>query len=422
MPSKRTLANSAAATFTSARLPAAFLAAVVVAYAVAFVALDALRFPLWGDEVHFWPTSLGFSDGLVPSVEQLRNYKELNTPLPFVIWGALEYLFGGGVFAARLFNFTISLAVVVLLTATAVRNRADGPWAAPAIGVLLSPYYLGISTHAYTDMLAIALSVLGLALHLRGRFYVGALVFALAIAARQYMLAFPAGLFLFELLRAARERGEARSLHAWLAPALAASTIGGWYLFFGDFGPVGEIARQEIVTVEAATLLPRNSLYFLACVGLYFVLPMLVLTRTAPAWSRLRSREGLAIAGALLVLFFLFPPLQNLNFQVATMGFFDRALRWLPDAARIGVFYAFALLAVVQLRGRGLALTLLLVNAALMAKAHIAWDKYALPLVIVLWYLEARAVDSGAAEQRPLPSRSHPALRDDRAPEVALPA
>lgn len=388
------------------------LAAVAFTYALVFMALDGLRFPLRGDETHFWPTALRFSQAAFPNVELLRSYGQLNTPLPFLLWGGLERVLGLGVFAARLLNFLVSFAIVVFLAITAMRCLPGWRGAVPAVGVLFFPYFLAIGTHAYTDMLPAALVLLGVHLHLTGRYYTGAAAFALAIAGRQYMVAFPVALLVFETLRT-RDCGP-WILHRWIAPVLAAATLGGWYLFFGGFGPTAEIADQAIVTARAEALLPRNSLYFLACVGLYFAAPMLVLTRTRIDVQFLPTIRGAALAGGMLLLFVLFPPLQNHNFPIPTMGYFDRALRpWLPDTVRILVFYAFALLAVVQLRHRQLAFVLLLVNAALMSKAHIAWDKYALPLIVVLWYLEAalpRAARSSAADGPP-PSGAREATR-----------
>lgn len=38
---------------------------------------------LW-DETHYWESSLVFSEQLFPGIDELRNYNELSTPLPFI--------------------------------------------------------------------------------------------------------------------------------------------------------------------------------------------------------------------------------------------------------------------------------------------------------------------------------------------------
>ena len=380
------------------------IAGLALLYLLVFLALDGLRFEIRRDEVHFWPTALRFSRTFPPTAALLRSYGELNTPLPFIVWGAVERFFGLGIFGARMLDFLISFGIVALVAMLAGEGEGRLSWrrAVPSVGILLYPYFLFVGTHVYTDILPTALVLGGVVLHLRGRYLAAAVLFAAAIAGRQYMVAFPAALVAYELL--GREGEGGRGATRWIAPALAAATLGGWYLFFGGFGPPGEVAAQAIVTADAEALLPRNSLYFLACTGLYFVVPALVLTRMPLAWRDLRRPLGLAAAGVLLILFVLFPPIQNENFAIPTMGYFDRGLRWLPDVARIAVFYLFALLAVAQLRTRRLAFLFLLANAALMAKAHIAWDKYVLALVVVLWALEAMAVRGEPASDRASPA------------------
>ena len=74
-----------------------------------------LRFPLQADETHFWPTTIYlFQDGF-PSLDRLRSYNELNTPLPFLIFGAVEYYFHFGVVAGRAINLLTSLLLSTLL-------------------------------------------------------------------------------------------------------------------------------------------------------------------------------------------------------------------------------------------------------------------------------------------------------------------
>jgi hypothetical protein len=379
-------------------VPYAAFGALAVVYLLIYLALDGLRFDVRRDEVHFWPTALQFSHSLVPSARLLRSYGELNTPLPFVLWGISERILGLGIFGARLLNFLLSFGIVALVTVVAARRGRSGVrQLVPALGILLYPYFLFVSTHAYTDILPAALVALGVLLHLRGRYWTAALLFALAISARQYMAAFPAALVAHELYASRRDGW--RPASAWLAPAMGAATLGGWYLFFGGFGPPGEIAAQAIVTADAETLLPRNSLYFLTCIGAYFVPAALVLTPMRLAWRDLCRPAATTSPAGLLLLFAVFPPIQNENFPIPTMGYLDKGLRWLPDLARIGVFYLFALLAIAQLHARRLAFLFLLANAAVMTKAHIAWDKYVLALVVVLWLLEATSPRDGAAAE-----------------------
>jgi hypothetical protein len=69
---------------------------------------------LW-DESHYWETSLIFSKSLIPSLNELKNYEELNTPLPFIIFGILQYLFRQGIFLGRLLTLILSLIIALII-------------------------------------------------------------------------------------------------------------------------------------------------------------------------------------------------------------------------------------------------------------------------------------------------------------------
>jgi len=370
--------------------------ALIGLYLLLYVVLDSLRFPIRGDEAHYWRNTLRFAQTLFPPIELLRDYGELNTPLPFMIWGALEYLFGQGIWLARFTNFLTSFVILLLV----IRSRpGTGEWRpyAAAGGVLICPYYLFVSAHAYTDIIPTCLVLIGVVLHCDRRYVLGAVAFVLAIAGRQYMLAFPAALVAFELLD---PRGRKSDPVRYLAPAVACASIVGWYLFFGGVGPSGEAVRQRIVTIEPERLIPRNSVYLMACIGFYYGIPSLVLRR-----DRLKEEvTGLGavmLAVLLLALFLLDPPIQNQNFGIPSMGALDRIVRGATgDLGRAIVFFLLAVTAALRVRESLLPALLLASNAVLMMKAHIAWDKYALPLIVVLWYLEGSGKWNGRREER----------------------
>jgi hypothetical protein len=199
----------------------------------------------------------------------------------------------------------------------------------------------------------------------------------------------------------------------WAWPLAACLSLAGWYAFFGGFGPAAEIARQAIPTVRWMDAFPEHALYLLTCLGAYYVLPEAVLYRGSTAW-RLPGRPALLLlAGGLLGLFLLFPPLNN-AVALPTKGFLDRFVRtFAPDWLRMAIFYGLALAALLRFT-RGFPLLLVVVNAGMMMKAHIAWDKYALPLLVVLWYLRSREEPAQAETGSPPPAGAPPA----RAAEV----
>lgn len=379
------------------RLRLAFFAVVVAAFVGLFFYFDGLRFPMKWDETHYWEASLLFSRQWIPSLDQLRHYGELNTPLPFIIYGTLEHATGNGLFLGRLLNVALCFAMVTIISLAAGRQRGLAPLLS-ACGLVAFPYFIYYGTLLYTDHMAAFFVLLGVWAHLRGRYGWGALAFALAISTRQYMLAFPLALAAFEL---AHGRAPGRKVERWVAPLAAAGSFLFWILIFGGLAPPeqSEAVQPWIPDVQqsAWALSPQTALYFLACVGLYFVVPETVLFRR---WAGLRPvrrhlRLGALVAAGLLIGFVLFPPL-------VTHGLLRKAIGALPHVALGQVLlYGLALITCLRFARCRLALWILLANCAIMLKAF-PWDKYVMPVVVVFWYLAATGgLDRGRKRDAP---------------------
>lgn len=359
-----------------------FFSAVTVVFFALLVAFNFLRFPIRADELHFWPTSVALFQNGFPTLPQLRSYNELSTPLPFLIFGGLEHIFHGGIVVGRAINLASSLAVLLIIGA--VGNFSLRALLCAA-GLLLCPYFVLVGTHLYTDPLAILCSVAGVALYLRGWPWPSAICFIVGIACRQYVVPFPLAVFARELLVQIRLRRFAFGSVS-IAPAIAAISLAGWYVFFGDFAPKIALHAQNLT---AGRFYPEHGLYFLTCIGLYFVVLECILFRSI-APMLVPGPSAIAIAGAVTILFLVFPPSENINPPVATMGYFDIAARFvLPTPARLALFWALAILACLRLRLLSTGGLMLYANAGLLACAHLAWDKYALPMLAVLWLLKS---------------------------------
>jgi hypothetical protein len=359
-----------------------FFAAIAVAFLALLVGFDFLRFPIRGDELHFWPASVAlFQDGL-PSLRQLQTYNELSTPLPFLIFGGLEYVFHGGIIVGRAINIASSLATLVIIGAL---GKFSFRALLCAAGLMLFPYFVLVGTHLYTDPLAVLCTVAGVALYLRGRPWTSAVCFIVGIACRQYVVAFPLALLAGGLLLHARLRQIAWRSEV-IASAIATLSLAGWYVFFGGFAPQTALHAQNIAAVR---FYPEHGLYFLTCIGLYFVVAECILFRSvAPLLAP--GRGAIAIAALVSLLFLFFPPIENINPPVPTMGYLDIAVRSVfPTLARVMLFWALAFVAVLRLRPLSTGGLMLYANAALLACAHVAWDKYALPMLATLWLLKS---------------------------------
>ena len=358
------------------------LAGLVGVYTVVLLALDGLRFPPRRDEIYFWPTVLHFSREGPFDLDVWRSYDQGMTPLAFALFGSLERVTGGGIVLSRWLNLALSFVMVAAIALP--RNRSWRP-ALAAAGLLAFPYYLGVASHLYTDVIAAFCAGTGVLLHRRGQTLAASAAFVLAIATRQYAVAFPVAIAAFELV-------QARSLRprlVWIAPLSAAATLFGWILLFGGLAPAAGIATHRIPNAELLQVRPEYALYFLTGLGAYFVLPELVLLRRSLA----PPRRGVLLASILGLgaLFACFPPLANLDHAIPSMGYLDRAARLvLNDTLRMGLFFGLALLATLRFAHLGRGSLLVLANVLVMLKAQVGWDKYLLLLLPTLWFLTSR--------------------------------
>ena len=112
------------------------------------------------------------------------------------------------------------------------------------------------------------------------------MAFILAIGSRQYMLAFPVAVAVYEFTATLRSALRCDSLKSatgrichtgmrWMMPGIAALTILGWFWLINGMAPKSGIAMggTPVVQRETWAVAVDASLYFLACLGFYFVIP-----------------------------------------------------------------------------------------------------------------------------------------------------
>ena len=364
-----------------------------------------LLFPAEKDETHFIETVQHFAQHPIPSFDDLRDYKDLNTPLPFLVFGQLEYWSGNGLVLGRYFNMLAALAIVLLVLFKGKGNERTH--VAACFGLLIFPYFLGVSTHLYTDIIPALLLALAFVLTDQKRHALAALCFFLAISSRQYMVAFPLAMGGYALAA-----GKRPVEPAVLWPLASCLGLAAWFMFFGGFGPKTAILlqKQYLHTVDTLFFNVSNGLAFLSSVGIYFVLPEALLFRR---WHGLDNKKiyTLLAAAALLALFMAFPPLGNLRGNpIPTYGYFDKFLRLiLSEQLRLVVYYLLALAAVLRFARPTLGLAILAANACILLKAHIFWEKYLLPMLVVFWLLKAaEALDTPLRARRAAQGASPP--------------
>ena len=364
---------------TSPMIRIVFVVCTVAIFLAVWLYTDGLDFPISKDEQHFWAATQTFAANWPPDVEQLRSYKEPMTPVSFLIWASLERATGSGISAGRSFNLVLCFVVLLIVGLRRDRTRAA---VLSGVGLFLYPYFLLMGMHLYTDIVSTFFVILAFCLPKRS--WPRALMFILAVSTRQYMVAFPAALIADELLRSWR-RGEAGGLKRILPDAAAVVSVMLWFAFYGGLGPKPGLEMWPRHVEGLRGITPELGLYFLTTMGVYFVLPEFVLFRRWERARELLTMKSTVIAGALLALFVLFTPI----FEGLPQGFFGRLCDLLPPPLRICIFFLFAWVAAVRFARISLSFWMVYLQLAIILTAWSAWEKYALPVVAVLWLLKA---------------------------------
>lgn len=357
---------------------------------VLLVATRLLSFGLYGDEVSFLPTSLALTDPAVSWSTRLSNYGELATPLSFLVFGVAARLTGNGPEAARFVSWLATVAIVVIVACANPKAGRETPRA--VIGIITNPYVLLTSVLVYSDGPAAALCVGAMFAHRRKHHLVAAILFALAIATRQFSIVFPLAIVATAWWPTLRSAVTHRSWtipppREWAWSLLAACSYGIWVVVLG--GVTNDIAVEVRGVPEAQEstlgIEPSASIHALAVLAVYFVAVEIILRPDRSVLVELRSwrpKHSFLVLAAFMAAF-AFPVVLNGSGAVLNVA------EHIPSASvRTVVFALLASAVVVRFSRGGIETWIVIGHAAVMAKSY-QWDKYAMVVIAVLWLLSA---------------------------------
>jgi hypothetical protein len=376
-------------------LDAAALAFFATLVLIALVRTEFLTGPLYGDEKHFFPSTVA----LVPfRFEKLASLKELSSPTFFVAVSFVLSLLGPNIVWCRLLVLGALIGCVTLYRRSAraaARELGLPPLVAPLSLVLLLtfPYLVGCGVHYYTDVPALLFGLLSFSAYRRGRTVPAVLWAVLAVHCRQFFMFIPAGASAAEGWRwlGTRDRRALGRAALWLLPV---GTLLPYIVLWG--GPSPLLGLDPRMAALPAVQ-PRHVTYLFGAAGLY-LLP-LGLGAAALGWNRTKA----ACCAAAVLLFCVFPPRPNLYYQIMgapirTLGVLDSALRnalghraalvALAAAVVVAAALHYELFARARTAQRGGAKWMIAAFWGMNLFSHLTWDKYLLP-VLPLLYLTA---------------------------------
>ena len=367
-----------------------FLALWVVVQLAAVLTIGIDR-PPYADERHFCETVASFGQEI--TVEKLRTYDQMSTPLPFVLYSLWGRIFGFDMGQLRLLSILIALATYLLLHCWLYGLFKSGKVALWTTAfVMIQPYMIGLSIFVYSDMLAILFLILALVAAQRSNVWLLALGLAGALLCRQY-LAFAWLSFLLFYAMSPIER--VRMGGATIISALPMMAL---IMLWDGVSPDNQY--RTLYLGGGITFHLEILVLYISLIAVY-LLPLVIWK-----WRELYANWRLLAISLLVAMIFWAFPVQasqcSLDVGVDTVGLLHRALNYVlgdPAWSRTVFFLAFwAALPILwmiiddcyrRLRRRlydtiflldGLILSFLVV----MPLSYLGWEKYFMPLIPIL--------------------------------------
>lgn len=158
-------------------------------YCIALICIFGFNYQPWTDEEHFYFTILEFIQH--PTLNTLKHYEEMSTPLPFILYAVWGWLFDSSLATLRIFSLVV--AFTTILSAFHLFKKAELTTAASFICILilsLNPYFIGVSFFVYTDLLCELCMIWVFISLIQRNIYACCIWLLFAILCRQYMVFF----------------------------------------------------------------------------------------------------------------------------------------------------------------------------------------------------------------------------------------
>jgi hypothetical protein len=282
-------------------------------------ALTRFNYPIYGDEVTFYPITLQFGAHALPPLKLLQSYEQLQTPLTFIVFGLLGRVVGSDIWKFRagiaFLSYLTLLLFFRLCRLCCHGNIAWLPIYATA-ALAFSPYYFGASLYYYTDIPCLFALMLALSFYLSNRPLAGAIASGAALLTRQLSLFLPAA---YALTALPKERPAWRDLKQAAVSILPFAILLPLIVLWRGLTPQNSL--QGMVR-KVGAFHPEFVNYLVLAAGAYS-LPLAL-----PRAREIFQRQRLVVAGLLTPLFWLAQPRPNPEAlsPVKTLGYLDVVL------------------------------------------------------------------------------------------------
>jgi len=348
--------------------------------------------PYWGDEVHFAETVRYFGNEI--SLNTLKSYNEMSTPLPFVLYALWGKIFGFEIQTLRILSVIIALFTFVSFHYLLFSIFKESKIALATTGFfILNPYIVGLTVFVFTDMLTI-LFLITCCLAVKNKspaFFV--IASALGLLTRQYFafLTIAAGLYYVFNYQKTRESRAIKMLFSALLSFLPLLLL---FVLWQGLTP--DSARKALYLKESLGFRPNSLALYIAQFSIY-LLPVILFF-----WKDIYKDKKMLITSFVISwLYWVFPVAPStvaIEANIHTVGLFHKVVR-----SVLGIQYEHILFFIFFFLGLPIVLAmikdcyqrikspdldfLLFIDLAIltflliMPFSYLVWEKYFLPVV-----------------------------------------
>lgn len=281
-----------------------------------------LRMPLWSDENHYIETVRLFVHSFTLST--IHNYKEMHTPLAYMLYALVGKCFGDEIWIYRL--FTMACASITLVSIYFIMRRITGRAIVAIVVVALfivNPYVYGLSVFIFSDMTGVMFLFLAFAAGIEKRTWLFCITSAAAILCRQYNAFLPAAFTLWVLF-VPQVFSKKEKIKFLCAAILSLVPVIALFLFWGDIAPPRGMAFWNPHREQGF-----HPAYIVAYCTLFTVYAAPAIITIIPkfiAWKRIFI--GIIISPLYIIWPIRPSPLAIEQANVHTVGFFHKALKF----------------------------------------------------------------------------------------------
>lgn len=363
----------------------------LVIYVAGLVFFIGLNHPFWTDESHFYRTITLFYNDL--SIENLKHYKEMSTPGPFILYALWAKVGGLNIAWLRILSILIAFGTYFMFYQLSSIYFKKSVALILTIFLSLNPYMIGTSFFVYTDMVTVLSVILALYFHAQNKNIATLLCCVFAIWCRQYAVFFVAALSVYHFIQFMIDKNKNHLKNSFLIGG-AVLTLIPLFILWGGLSPDSELKLQYLN--QPLTYQFNGFTAYVISIAIYCFPLIAMAFYSNYKILNVKILIMLLICSFVYQIFPIAPSLCGVEAGFMNIGFADKMLNKVIKnqyiiSAIYQILFAFGLVAIYliinnikQSKLIMLGMISIMFFLLLMPFSYLVWEKYLLPLLPLL--------------------------------------